>query len=283
MNKTKKNIKRVIINADDFGLSEPVNEGIILAHRAGMLKSASLLTNGKGLKNALERYSDNPELGLGLHLTLVFGEPVSPAEKVSSLIFGKGEFADGYKDFVPKYLLGMVRLDEIEYEWERQREAIGDVPIDHIDSHQHLHLLPGLFNLTIKLAKKWSVKYIRVPYENFEIGIHGHDRLPCSVLNIFSLGKVERLSANSLKTTDNFFGSSFTGALTSEVWNDLLPEIPDGVTEIMCHPGKTDAEIKKNYGWQSRWEEELEALSNPDISKLAKKNGIIFTNFRALV
>ena len=283
MNKTSKNARQVIVNADDFGLSEPINEGIIRAHQAGMLKSASVLTNTRGLKDALERLPDNPDLGLGLHLTLVFGKPVSPAGKVPSLIFGKGEFAGGYADFVPKYLLGMVRLDEIEYEWERQREKIGDIPIDHLDSHQHLHLLPALFNLMIKLAKKWGVKYIRVPYESFEIGIKGHDQLPCSVLNVFSMGKVERLSANSLKTTDNFFGSSFTGALTTEVWKDLLPKIPVGVTEIMCHPGKNDTAIRKNYSWKSKWEEELEALTNPEISKSAKKNGIIFTNFRALL
>ena len=281
--KNKKNKKQVIINADDFGLSGPVNEGIIQAHKAGMLKSVSLLTNSKGLKDALEKYSDNPDLGLGLHLTLVFGKPVSPPEKVSSLLFKNDEFAIGFDNFVPKYLLGQIKLDEIEYEWERQRDAVSDIKIDHIDSHQHLHLLPGLFDLTIKLAKKWKVKYVRVPYENFEICIRGHDNLGCSVLNIFSWGKKRRLSAAKLKTTDNFFGSSFTGALTEDVMQILFLEIPEGVTEIMCHPGKKDAKLRKRYGWTSKWEEELKGLTNSEIQNLAEENGIIFTNYRALV
>ena len=277
-----KNNKQVIINADDYGLSQPINEGIIEAFKAGMLKSASILTNSEGLADALDRYSDHSGLGIGLHLTLVFGEPVSPPEKVPSLIFENGRLARGYKNFVPKYLLGKIKLSEIEYEWERQREAVAQIEVDHIDSHQHLHLLPDLFNLTVKLARKWGVKYVRVPYENLEIGTRGHDILPCNVLNVFSWGKKRRLEDESLKTTDNFFGSSFTGALNGEIVKRLIPAIPDGITEVMCHPGREDAKIREKYGWTSSWEEELNGLINPEIRKLAKENGIIFTNYRAV-
>lgn len=114
--------KKVIVNADDFGLSRQINRGIIEAHHAGMLRSASLLANGPAAAEAIEAASGNRGLGVGLHLTLVFGEPVSPKDKVGSLLTRGGEFPRGYPSFVSRYFSGGVRLREVEYEWERQME-----------------------------------------------------------------------------------------------------------------------------------------------------------------
>ena len=272
-------MKKVIVNADDFGASTFINQGIWEAQRAGVLKSASLLANGEALQDALDK---REKMSLGIHLALVFGKPLAPPEKVDTLIFKAGAFAQGYQEFLPRYLTGGVKLPQIEYEFQAQRQALSSVEIDHLDCHQHLHLLPGIFEIVCRLAEKWKCRFIRIPYENFEIGVRGNDLLPSNMLNLLAWGKKSSLTRKALNTTDHFFGSSFTGALTMEVWRKLLPLIPPGITEIMCHPGYDDARFRQVYRWKSRWEEELQALTNPELLQLAEEHEVKFTNFREL-
>jgi len=271
--------KRVIVNADDFGLTESVNNGVIACHQAGVVKSASVLANGDGLRDALEKSSDHPGLGIGLHLTLVFGKPVAAPGKVSSLIFKKGSLAAGYPKIAQRYFLGGIKSSEVEYEWEAQYEKLAGIKIDHLDSHQHLHLLPGLFKLVVKLAQKWGIPYVRVPAENLKIGLAGATTLSGRVLNLYALGKKRLLADNQLKTTGNFFGSSFSGAMTADVWPKLWPLIPAGITEIMCHPGIENEKARALYGWANKWEDEYRALTDPQTLILARESGVVFTNF----
>lgn len=216
---------------------------------------------------------------MGLHLALVFGKPAAAPEKVSSLIFKHGNFAAGYPQFARRYFPGGIKISEVEYEWESQREKLAGHKIDHLDSHQHLHLLPGLFRLTVKLALKWGVSYVRVPFENLKIGLPGTTALSGQVLNLYTLGKKHILEKNSLKTTGNFFGSSFSGAMTEKVWPQLWPQIPEGLTEIMCHPGIENEQARQLYGWANRWEDEYRALADPQILVQACESGVVFTSF----
>ncbi|MBC8278235.1 MAG: ChbG/HpnK family deacetylase [FCB group bacterium] len=269
---------QVIVNADDFGLTESVNDGVIACHQAGIVRSTSVLANGDGLRDALEKSSDHPGLGLGIHLTLVFGKPVAPPEKVRSLIFKKGSLAAGYPKFAQRYFLGGIKSSEVEYEWEAQREKLAGIKIDHLDSHQHLHLLPGLFKLVVKLAQKWGIPYVRVPSENLKINLPAATHSG-KVLNLYTLGKKRLLANSGLKTTDSFFGSSFSGAMTADVWPKLWPRIPAGITEIMCHPGLENEQARALYGWANKWEDEYRALTDPQTLIQGRDSGVAFTNF----
>ncbi|MBL7190865.1 ChbG/HpnK family deacetylase [bacterium] len=268
------------MNADDFGLSASINEGIIQACELGIVRSASILTNGEAVDDALDRALAIDQLGLGLHLTVVFGKPLAKPDKVPSLLFENGEFAKGYGAFLKRYLTGGIKLSEVEYEWERQREKLSEIELDHLDSHQHLHLLPGLFKLAVRLAVKWKIPFIRIPRENIRIKKRGSSVIPAKTLNFFSAGKKNCLLNNNLKTADNFFGSSFSGALYKPAWEELIKAVPVGLTEIMCHPGIEDPALRSIYGWNSGWQEELNALTDPQLMKEAEKHNIIFTNFR---
>lgn len=271
--------KKIVVNADDFGISRLINNGVIEAFNGGILKNASILANGDAVPDAITR---GKGMSLGIHLSVVFGKPVSNPKKIKSLIFSDDCFARGYNQFVIRYLTGGIKLDELEYEFEAQRQVLKDIEIDHIDSHQHLHLLPGIFDLTARLAERWGVKYVRVPYENFEIETRGHDLISSNVLNLFSWGKKRKLSLAGLKTTDNFFGASFTGKLTEDVWSKLISKLPSGTTEIMCHPGKEDANIRNTYGWTSKWQEERDALVNQDLLKRMKAENLEITSYKEL-
>lgn len=279
MSVLSQNQKIVIVNADDFGQAVSIDDAIIASHQAGMVKSASVLANGDSLHSGLEKAAQHPGLGLGIHLALVYGKPLAPSAKITTLLFENDEFARGYPKFASKYLLGGVKLSEIEYEWECQRERLRDINIDHIDSHQHLHMLPALFDLTIELARKWRVKYIRLPAENLKIARKGSTILSGTVINLFCLGKRRRLRRNALRTSDFFFGSSFSGGMIETAWKQLWHEIPEGLTEVMCHPGYENPATRKKLGWSNRWQDELDALTNPDIVKRAADCGIKFTNY----
>ncbi|NQS98133.1 MAG: ChbG/HpnK family deacetylase [candidate division Zixibacteria bacterium] len=272
--------KRLIVNADDFGQAASINRGIVEAHQKGIVTSASLLANGDRLDDALEKTHCLPNLGLGIHLSLVFGKPVSPPDKIPSLLSKGGDFARGYSQFAVRYMMGRVKLSEVQYEWEAQREKLDRVEIYHIDSHQHLHLLPGLFRLVVKLAKKWGIRYIRVPLESIHLNLKGNAHLPMKVLNSYAKGKKSILKRNNLKFTDFFFGSSFSGGMIKSAWEELIPKLPKGLTEVMCHPGREDAETRRSYGWKNSWERELEALTDPELKWMIEKEGIILTNFR---
>lgn len=277
-----KNVKKVIVNADDFGQVTSVNEAIIACHKAGIVKSASILANGEGLREALEEAKINPNLGLGIHLALVFGKPVAKPEKIPSLMFANGGFAHKYPMFTLRYFTGGINLKEVEYEWECQRSLLDNIEIDHIDSHQHLHLLPALFKLTLKLALKWKIPYIRVPQENISSSVKSTKALPAKVLNFYSLGKKKALDSTGLKTTEHFFGTSFSGGMLKPVWENIWDKIPSGVTEIMCHPGIENIYARHNYGWANSWHAEYEALTSPEILRKALQKDIVFTNFSEL-
>ena len=272
--------KFLIINADDFGQAESINRGIIEAHETGMVTSASILANGEAAQSAVEKSRDYPKLGLGIHLSLVYGVPCAPRERVESLLFKEGNFARGYGQFALRYYSGGVKLCEVEYEWECQREKLGDIRLYHLDSHQHLHLLPGLFKTAVKLAKKWDIKIIRVPWENIRVKTKGGTYMPMKVLNFYSRGKKNILAENGINHTDYFFGSSFSGGMVKSAWEEVIPVIPIGLTEIMCHPGRENENTRKRYGWKNKWEEELKALTDEDLKNAAQSAGIVFTNFQ---
>jgi len=273
------NIKRVIINADDFGEAASIDRGIIACHQAGMVKSASLLANGDNLSAALQEAAELPGLGLGIHLTLVKGKPLSAAAKIPSLIFYQGNFAQGYLQFALRYFLGGIDIRQVEYEWERQREKLGGTNLDHLDSHQHLHLLPALFNLVLKLADKWGIKFVRIPRENILLPIKQAEIMTSRTLNLFCRKAEKKLQNTKIGSSDNFFGSSFSGKMVKPVWSALWENIPPGLTEIMCHPGYEEAETRRRYGWSNDWQGELAALTDPEVTAAAVKCNIVFTNY----
>ena len=161
-------MKRLIVNADDFGLHAAVNAGIAIGHREGIITSASLMAGGGAFDDAVRIAGECPRLGIGVHLTLVGGgRPVLPPAQVSSLLDGQGCFLMGHPAFIARYLAGRIKLCEVEAELTAQVEkvCVAGVTPSHLDSHQHLHVLPGIFAIAKKLALRFSVGSMRRPAE----------------------------------------------------------------------------------------------------------------------
>src|SRR5881275_751482 len=160
-------MKNRIATADDLGWTGGVNRGILDAFRRGIVTSTSLLANGSAFLEAAKAAKSAPGLGVGVHLNLSDGAPVADHESVTSLLNDKGEFADGPESLLLKRARRGLVLDEVEEEWDAQIQKVRDAGIrpTHLDGHKHVHLLPGLFEIALRLAKKHGIEAVRVSLE----------------------------------------------------------------------------------------------------------------------
>jgi len=242
--------KYLIVNADDLGISIPVNLAIRQAFRSGILTSASLLANMPAFAHAVETViRPNPGLGIGAHLCLTSGRPVLPPERIPLLADARG----------PRFRLGFVglwrllrgrhgeeSLRQIRDEWTAQVDRIeaSGVAIDHLDGHQHVHMIPELFDLAAAMA--WARRVgIRVAGEPFRLRQRG----PVGVLRCLTSGgivknlvlagfaKANRRRWPDILSPDHYFGALDTGRMILDRLQSILGALSDGVTEVTAHPG----------------------------------------------
>ncbi len=240
-------MKRLIINADDFGFTQDVNAGIVHAHREGVLTSTTLMANGDAFDDAVQLARNTPTLDIGCHLALVQGR---------SLITGKP---------LPETLLQLIaalaarRIDAYA-ELRAQIEKIVSVGIcpTHLDSHKHTHILPNVFRVVVRLAHEFGIPYVRRPA--YALANRYYRRLATSY---------------NVRMTDHFLGFRLTGSLTEDRFAASILSLREGTTEFMCHPGFLGPELKQA---RTRLKEsrvrELEALTSPRIRQLMAAESI---------
>lgn len=277
---------KLIVNADDFGLSEKVNEGIVQAYLHGILTSASLMANGFAFDHAIKLIKEFPSLDIGIHLTLVEETPVLDAKLVPSLINGGGKFHSHAKQFFGRYVANKVCLKQVHKELEAQIQKVLDhgVRVSHLDSHQHLHMLPGIFRIVERLAKEYGIKVIRSPVEPLHSYMVQDKQKISRTLQLVILRGISSFCGHSnLQQCDSFVGFYFGGQLNKANFFTVLEFLPSsGTCELMCHPGAFDP--KDRYGhWDYRHEEELAALTDPSIHEWIETHNVKLTNFSHLV
>lgn len=276
---------RLVVNADDLGLTEAINAGIIKSFSEGILTSASVMANGRGFENACKIVRENPGLDTGIHLTLIEEKPILYCDEVRSLIKDDGNFYKNANDFVLKYLKGDLSFNEIKKELTAQIEKVLDygINLSHIDSHQHIHMLPKILNITVDLSQKFNIRFIRFPNQKIAnymfLGFNNFKRL--AQLTVLDL--VCRRGKNKIsKKTDHFVGFFNGGKLNKNNLVTLIENLPaEGICELMCHPGIN--EIKSPYShWQYHHEDEMLALISEEVKDLINKKGIILTSFNKI-
>ena len=262
--------RRLIVNADDFGLNAATNEAIIRGHREGILTSASLMMNEPGFEQALQMARENPRMGVGLHLTFLCGYSTLPHEKIPGLVNEKNEFdwnpaRVGFKYFFRRELKEQLR-DEMLAQFERFRST--GLPLDHVDSHHHLHAHPVIFKLLIESAQDLGIKHLRLTSEPF--GIHARvalgyrlERLSHGLAYWLLAGPARRkLKQMDIKHTDAVFGLLQDARVDERYMERLLPRLPKGISEIYSHPS---IDVFKH---------EMDALISPKIKHLTQSLGI---------
>lgn len=290
-------MRNLIVNADDLGWTEGVNRGIVKAHREGLVTSTSLLANGRAFDSAVRLESSNPELGIGVHLNLSDGEPAAPAEKVAGLLNKAGLFEGGPGSLLLKIASRSLRLEEVEREWDAQIQKIraAGIKATHVDGHKHVHMLPGLFEIALRLAKKHGIGAIRISNEASTLrallATGGRQKksvvlkqgMQARGLKMLARDAREMAERAGIASTDFFCGIAQTGVLTREGVEGLLEGLPDGTTEFMCHPGYADEELKiSGTRLRESRQTELEILTDTEIRKDVARRGIRLINYRLI-
>ena len=282
-------MKQLIVNADDFGLHPLINAGIIKGHQEGFITSTSLMPSAPCWQEAVRLAKENPRLGIGVHLTLVGGVPsVLPKEQVSSLLDDDGLFLPDYVAFAKRYYSGAVKQAELEAELRAQLERALScgVNITHIDSHQHTHVLPGINSLVLKLSNEYNIIRVRIPKEGylftggFQTGVGR--LIGRSGLSFCADMAALRADSLGLRHPQHFYGMLAGGHLNAQLIANILRQLPEGVSEIMTHPGLDSAALGKAFSWQYHWREELDAYLDAGNKALLKELGIEPVSFAAL-
>jgi chitin disaccharide deacetylase len=287
-------MKELILNADDFGLTKGVNEGIVRAHDEGVLTSTTLMANGSAFDDAVERARANPRLGIGCHLVLVGGWPVAPAEEIPSLVDKNGRLTGSLGAFVARVSSGKIRTKDIERELRAQIDKIQRAGIEptHLDTHKHTHAHPRVMKALGRVAQQLGITRVRKPAES----LRDSWRLFCSesgaaAKQLAAVAAVRLISANfssisracGLRSPDNFLGVAATGQLGPEALCHLIDALADGRTEIMLHPGICDEDLARTGSrLQQQRQLELDGLLAPQVRRAIEHHSIRLISYREL-
>ncbi|HEY6268021.1 MAG TPA: ChbG/HpnK family deacetylase [Candidatus Acidoferrum sp.] len=282
-------MKNLIVNADDLGWTDGVNRGILEAFHHGIVTSTSLLANGAAFAGGVEAARSAPGLGVGVHLNLSDGPPIADRETVTTLLNNDGEFAGGPESILLRRARGGLSLAEVENEWDAQIQKIRDAGIapTHLDGHKHVHMLPGFFEIALRLAKRHDIGAIRVALEASSLraalstgakqhpGVIMKQGVQARGLKLLARDAGELAEHAGISTADYFCGIAQTGELTREGVEQLVRSLPDGTTELMCHPGYMDSELQKTATrLQDSRQTELQILTDTGIRNLVASLGI---------
>jgi chitin disaccharide deacetylase len=249
-------VRRLIINADDFGLTSGVNRAILEAHQHGIVTSATLMAGGKAFEQAVEGTRTAQQLSVGCHVVLVDGDPLLPAEQVPTLLAADGQthFRKGIGELAAAALRGRIDAAQVEAEAAaqmRKLQATG-LTLSHFDTHKHAHMFPGILRPLLRAARSCGVRALRNPFAPVKPLALAHllrrPRLWKRYSEVTALRRLldnfrRALQEAQMITTDGTFGIVTTGALDLSLFEAIVGSIPEGTWEFVCHPGYNDAEL----------------------------------------
>ena len=289
-------MRNLIVNADDLGWTQGVNRGIAEAHRNGIVTSTSLLANGCAFEEGVQSALQSPRLGVGVHLNLSDGKPLAPARQVKSLLDENGNFSGGPETLLFRLTAKTLDAREVELEWNAQIEKVRAAGIrpTHLDGHKHVQMLPGLFAVTLRLAKKHGIEAVRVSHETSSLraalnsggellGLMLKQGVQARGLKLLARDARKMAERAGIAAADYFCGIAQTGVLTKKGIQQMLASLPEGTTELMCHPGYADAELEKSATrLQKSRQTELEILTDKEIRKSIAALGIRLINYEGM-
>lgn len=273
---------RLVINADDFGLSTGVNRGIFAAHAAGTVTSTSLLANLPAFDDAVRAAKAAPTLGIGLHFNLTAGSPVLPGDHVTSLVNPATGAFHGLPGLAARALAGRVNPAEVARECDAQLARLRDhgLTVTHLDSHRHVHVLPGIWDAVVGTAQRAGIRTVRLPFDAAATAAH-----PRAFVERVALRAAYRWAGGNgyRPAADHFRGGMlYPQYRFKERLLRVLDHLDPGLTELMVHPGYLDPEIGAWDGYTWQREAELAALLDPDVRTRLAAGDIELTVFGAV-
>lgn len=274
---------RLIVHADDFGLTPSINRGVVDAHRHGILTSTSLIVNGAAFEDAVALAQANPTLDVGLHLTLTEERALASGSAGSGLVDRDGHFPPTIFAFAARYLRGAISLDAIRDELAAQIETAlaRGLAVSHLDGHQHVHALPGIAGIVAELARAYDIRAVRHPVERLQPYMVSDWRRAPRLAGQLAVGACAALSPlRELRAADDFAGFYFGGHMNERNLLSALDGLrPNRTTELMCHPGDDDPHGAYAH-WGYGWSEELAALKSARVRERLDARGVQLVSYR---
>ena len=291
-------MRRLIVNADDFGFTAGVNRAIAEAHTNGIVTSSTLMANGPAFNDAIRFAKQLPELSVGCHVVLIDGEPILDAARLQTITSNKSgpsRFTNNLKSFAARALAGRLDASQIESEASAQIRKIqsAGIPVSHLDSHKHTHLFPAVLRPLLRAARACGVRAIRNPFG---------PRRPLRSAQLLArptlwtryaevrilrslAGKFREVAGREgVVTPDGTLGVVVTGALDEKLFRGIAALIPEGTWEFVCHPGYNDADLQRaNTRLRESREIELRVLTMPELRELLSHSGIGLISYRDFV
>ncbi|MEV4625748.1 ChbG/HpnK family deacetylase [Micromonospora sp. NPDC049523] len=273
----------LIVNADDYGLSEAISRGILRGYDEGVVTSTSVLAVGPAVVRSAAWLRDRPGLEVGAHLAVV-GEdpPLLSAREIPTLVDRRGGFRLSWRSFMVAAVAGRVDPADVRREYAAQLERlVRDLGLEltHVDTHQHLHLFPPVARIVAELAESHGIRAVRLPTSAAR-GPRGFG------VRRWSRALSARLTDSGLVFPAAYGGLDEAGSLTLSRTQQLLERLARGpaeTIEVNFHPGEPTAEDRARYAWGYRWEEELAGLTDPALRETLQRLDLKLGGFADLV
>jgi hopanoid biosynthesis associated protein HpnK len=285
-------VRRLIINADDFGLTAGVNRAIAEGNRSGVVTSATMMANAQAFDNAVTLAKTLPGLKTGCHIVLIDGNPI--VHDLPSLTNGSRRFRSNLKDFALAAMRRKIGAEEIQSEAEAQIRKIqsSGITLTHVDSHKHTHMFPHVLRPVLRAARACGIRAVRNPFEpvrswprGLVVGTPGLWLRSAEVMALqwFAAEFRKAVKEEKMLTTDGTVGIAVTGKLDQKILLRLLDALPQGTWELVCHPGYSDADLKSvgTRLTQSR-EVELQALTSEETKQALARQSIELISYADL-
>ena len=282
--------RRLIVAADDFGMSPGVNAAIIRAHRDGILTDTSLMVNGQAFAQAVDLARANPTLGVGLHLMLVQGRAALPPARIPLLVGSDGLFGNtpvvaGMRYFFTPGVRAQLRSEICA---QLDKFVATGLPLSHVDGHLTIHMQPVVLGLLIELRDRYGIRAVRLPREPLLRALrYDHHHLlrklfEATSFNALSRWAVPRLDRAVVRYPQRMFGLHQTGQISEDYLLGVLGALPPGVSEVYCHPALLDDEARRWRPASYASEQELAALTSPRVRTAIEEAGIERITYRDL-
>jgi hopanoid biosynthesis associated protein HpnK len=271
-------VRRLIVSGDDLGLHPGINAGVLRCHREGIVTSASLCPSGAAFEDAVAGLRGAPGLDVGVHLTLVGEFPILRADRLPTLA-PRGRLPPHFTTLFVRLALGRVREAEIEEELVAQVARARDAGLrpSHLDSHQHVHLHPALLPIVLRVARRFGIDAVRASRR-----LVSPRSVRSALLTLASRRGARRLREAQVRTPDALVGIAETGRLDEARLLALVAALPEGTSELVCHPGAGDEAIAAAYAWGFRWDGEAAALTSPAVRDALHREGVRLIAYRDL-
>lgn len=276
-------VKRLIVCADDFGRDLAVNEAVEEAHRNGILTCASLMVGAPAAADAIERARRLPKLRVGLHIVLVDGTPLLPGGQLAR---GDGNFDSNPLRAGLRYFFqpGIRRALAAEIRAQFDAFRATGLALDHVNSHQHLHLHPTVARLIVEIGREFGMRAMRLPDEPVAAlrRAFPHERVHAPLYRFTAVALRRRLQRAGIASNDQMFGLAWSGAMDEARVLGLLPYLPDGVSEIYFHPAveRTPDLEAAMPGYRNC--DEFAALTSPAVRRRIDELGITLVSYSDL-